>query len=290
MVSKRDKDFNQDIIDCIDFLLKELHNKKSFWLDVSILQKKWGEKRGYELETFLSYKDAIFRKGNKIRIHPPNGINLKEEARLKIFQENFFLKQLETQIRHHKSMLQVQNKFNKENLVKQEESIKWTRILAVATIFLALFTMWMAQSMKNSLDAEIELYKPKIVAQITNEELLWSHYAPEYEHKVWQIFWSSISYKVPIYVEINNNGLVPFQLYNIEFKSSCGDGNRGLLSFPENFSKNIGVGESSEFTTGLIFSGKPTIQDALPCEINFTIYGNNLVEKKRMKIIKDTIN
>ena len=196
---------------------------------------------------------------------------------------------LKIQNKHHKEILDIQKKFNEKNLLKQEGLVKWTKILAIATIILCLGTclgtIYMTYNTKSSIDLQTNLYSPKITVQVTDVKLPWSHYAEEYEHKVWEKFWNSSHYSIPLYIEINNNGIVPFQLYNIQFESECGMGNRGLLSFPDNFTKVVGVGDTVTFTESIYFTFNTTVQDSLPCEIYFTIYGNNLVTNKKIVLI-----
>lgn len=202
---------------------------------------------------------------------------------------------LEAQNKQHKEILESQNKFYEKTLSQQSELNKWTRylavatiILSIATIFLSIFTIVMAYNTKLSIDLQTDLYSPKITAQITDKKLPWSEYAESYNHRVPQNFWNATIYSIPIYVEINNNGIVPFQLYNIEFESNCGIGNKGLLSFPDNISKVIGIGETIAFNSNTGFGFNTTVQEGLPCEINFVIYGNNLIRNKKIILIKDT--
>ncbi|MBI3035150.1 hypothetical protein HYY71_02405 [Candidatus Woesearchaeota archaeon] len=81
-MKRKDVEFNEDLIDCINFLLRE--QEKSFWFSQYVFKKKWGESRGQELHTFLSYNNALSREGTKIRIIIPEGIRLREEAQLRI--------------------------------------------------------------------------------------------------------------------------------------------------------------------------------------------------------------
>jgi hypothetical protein len=195
---------------------------------------------------------------------------------------------LRTQNRHHKEILKMQYDYNRRFIREQKDLIKWTRVLAVATIGLCIFTLFVALGTKQSVDMQANLYSPRITAQITDTSLPWSHYAAEYEHRVPERYWSRVAYNMPIYVEINNDGIVPFQLHNIEFKSNCGHGNSGLLSFPSDISKVIGVGETLNFTDKKYSTFNTTVLDGLPCETNFVIYGNNLIMNKKITLIRDS--
>lgn len=85
IMAKRNNDFNQDLIDCIDYFLKE--QGKNFWLSQDIFKNKWGKQRGTELHTFLSYNQALDTQGTKLRIIIPQGIRLREEAGLRIISQ-----------------------------------------------------------------------------------------------------------------------------------------------------------------------------------------------------------
>ncbi|MFA6461965.1 MAG: hypothetical protein WCV90_06905 [Candidatus Woesearchaeota archaeon] len=202
---------------------------------------------------------------------------------------------LETQNKHHQEILESQNKFSRDTLSQQSKLNQWTKYLAIATIALCIFTMVMAgftmsmaHSSKQSVDLQANLYSPKLTVQITDNKFPWSHYADEYNHKIWQMYWNRSSYSMPIYVEINNNGIIPFQLYNIQFDSKCGKGiTKGLLSFPENFSKVVGIGTTASFTGEIYFAFNTTVQEGLPCDVDFIVYGNNLVVNKKIILVED---
>ena len=49
---KEDKGFNQDLIDCIDYIMEK--TGETSHIHVDIFKKKWGKRRGNELYTFLS--------------------------------------------------------------------------------------------------------------------------------------------------------------------------------------------------------------------------------------------
>jgi len=203
---------------------------------------------------------------------------------------------LETQNKHHKEILESQNKFSNDTLLQQSKLNKWTKCLAFATIALCIFTMVMASftismahSSKQSVDLQANLYSPKLTVQITDNKLPWSHYADKYNHRIWQTYWNRSSYSMPVYVEINNNGIIPFQLYNIQFDSKCGMGMiQGLLSFPENFSKVISIGTTASFTSEIYFVFNTTIREGLPCDVDFVVYGNNLIMNKKIVLMEDT--
>jgi len=188
---------------------------------------------------------------------------------------------LEAQNKRHKEMLDSQNAFNAKLFAEQKNLVRWTAFLAIATLGLCIFTAY-------NVSLQSALYSPKITAQITDENspFGYSYYGSEYAYNVGAKYWNDSVYFAPVYVEITNNGIVPFQVYNIEFDGNCGNGNLGLLTFPSNLSKSIGVGETMSFTDAIYFDFNKTVQEGLPCEINFVIYGNNLVVNKKMILNK----
>ena len=60
-MKRNDIDFNEDMIECINYLLKEQHKPGRFWISQGIFKEKWGKKRGHELESVLSYNEALTR-------------------------------------------------------------------------------------------------------------------------------------------------------------------------------------------------------------------------------------
>ena len=80
-------DFNEDLIECINYLLEEQHKPERFWISQEIFKEKWGKERGYDLETVLSYNEALTRNGTKIKIVTPVGIRLREETQLRIINK-----------------------------------------------------------------------------------------------------------------------------------------------------------------------------------------------------------
>ncbi len=228
---------------------------------------------------------------------------------------------LEFQNKTHKEILKSQNSFNEENTKQQKKLVEWTRYLAITTIILVIatiiisagslyFSYNMNLNTKNAIDFEKNLYSPKITAEITDGKFPWPIYGNESIHRVNSLYWNNTNYTIPIYVEINNNGIIPFQLYNIEVQTNCGL-SKPLLDCPKNFSKLIAGGASLSFRDTITFKTKKPLQinnvslddgtvinnltlaqnhnivDLLPCNIDFKIYGQNLVIDKRIVVIKD---
>lgn len=79
---RRDIEFNEYLIDCINYILKE--QQKNFWVSHDIFERRWGKEHGYQLNTFLSFNGALEIQGTKIRIIVPEGIRLREEAQSRI--------------------------------------------------------------------------------------------------------------------------------------------------------------------------------------------------------------
>lgn len=81
-MKRRDIEFNEYLIDCINYILKE--QQKNFWVSHDIFERRWGKEHGYQLNTFLSFNGALEIQGTKIRIIVPEGIRLREESQSRI--------------------------------------------------------------------------------------------------------------------------------------------------------------------------------------------------------------
>lgn len=134
---EKDKGFNQDLIDCIDYLLKKMHGKE-FFTSQDIFKEKWGKQRGYELQTFLSKNDALTIQGTKIKIIVPEGIRLREEAKLRLISvEQHNIQKIQTDI------------------LKSQSRANWWQVSV--TIILLLITTILGYSNYKLLNKDIDI-------------------------------------------------------------------------------------------------------------------------------------
>ncbi len=185
-----------------------------------------------------------------------------------------------------------ERKRQEENNKKQNKLIFWTQILAIATIILAIgtitlagYTISMALSAKKGVELQESYYSPKITAQIISEGSKWSIYDDTpFTHYVRKANLNGSIYNIPLYIELNNNGITPFQVYSIFYETNCGEKEFGIIYLPEDIVKIIESGKSLRFNDNLKLEFNKTTEEELPCHINFRIYGNNLVIKRKMEL------
>ena len=162
--------------------------------------------------------------------------------------------------------------------IKKHEKVivPLTNILFAFFMLMTFFTAYQTyKTTHKNYEINIEANKPQLTVQLTTKDLAWGHFVEDYEYKVWYNKLNDSSFHLPIYLVINNYGSVPTQIYNIQFKTKCGN-NGGLLSIPQNQSSLIKPGKFFELSDDIYINVENgTIKNILPCKVNFGIYGPN---------------
>jgi uncharacterized membrane protein len=159
---------------------------------------------------------------------------------------------------------------------------KITNILFAFFMFMAFFVT------NKTYELTLEANKPQLTTQLTTNDLPWGHFVENYEYTVWYNKLNDSSFNLPIHLIINNYGSVPTQIYNIQFKTLCGN-NAGLLSIPQNQSSLIKPGEFFELSDDIYINVENgTIKEILPCKVNFWIGGPNFdMVHKTITLVED---
>jgi hypothetical protein len=179
----------------------------------------------------------------------------------------------------------INEKEKHKEIIKIQQGLKWaTWVTAGATVLLFIITCLLFLSTLQALEFQENLYAPRIDVKIATSDFelkycLWGDI-----HKVGELYLKELKLPLLLKVEITNIGIIPFHLDVIHF-SGCGI-KKKVLIFSDNLSKDFEIGETRIFSEEILLSFNETVEKSLPCYLDFTIYGINLIKNKRLKLVK----
>ena len=220
--------------------------------------------------------------------------NLDNRHKETLLQQREQQKEIMDQERkHHQQILLEQDRLHRENMNDQrvfnKQIFNTQLIVIVLTFFMAfaaIASAFAAIRTVNYMKSEAELYETQLVAQITLEKLPWSHFDYIFTHKLSSEASNKNVFKLSVYVEVNNKALAPFQLVNVAYYDTCGNKNSGLLSIPPQLTKVVKSGEAIEFNDKIDLIFQNSIGENLPCDILFTIHGDDIEIQKIIRLVK----
>jgi len=148
----------------------------------------------------------------------------------------------------------------------------------ISNVLFALFMLMTFLVAYQTYQITVDANSPRITVQLTAKDIQWGHYIDNDYYRIPRSQYNDTALDLPVYIKINNYGGAPSQIYNIEFRTKCGN-NEGVLSIPYNQSTLIKPGdflfleENVHLNTDNAPNGR--IHEILPCVVDFWIYYPN---------------